>query len=188
MIASTRLLPRLGAFALFVVVGTSTPTDSTRHVYGYGGIVSLPPAADGDSAIQTPEILIQRRIALRSKNGRVLYAKGYGHQDIARNIPVDPATSLFRIGSTSKLFTWTAVMQLVEQGKLSLDGDVNSYLKTFKIPDAYGKPIRIRDLMMSSIQALFCIATISLIITLLISTLSFYLLEKPILSLKKYFQ
>jgi len=74
MIASTRLLPRLGAFALFVVVGTSTPTDSTRHVYGYGGIVSLPPAADGDSAIQTPEILIQRRIALRSKNGRVLYA------------------------------------------------------------------------------------------------------------------
>ena len=34
-------------------------------------------------------------------------------------------------------------MQLVEQGKLDLDGDVNSYLKTFKIRDAYGKPVRI---------------------------------------------
>ena len=41
-------------------------------------------------------------------------------------------------------------MQLVEQGKLDLDGDVNSYLKTFKIPDKYGKPIRIRDLMTHS--------------------------------------
>ena len=84
------------------------------------------------------------------KNGKVLYAKGYGSQDIAAGKPVDPATSLFRIGSTSKLFTWTAVMQLVEQGKLSLDGDVNSYLKTFKIRDAFGKPVRIRDLMTHS--------------------------------------
>ena len=75
MFASTRLLPRLGAFGFFVVVGTSVPTDSTRHVYGYGGIVPVPPAVDAsDSPLQTPEILSQRRIAVRTKNGRVLYA------------------------------------------------------------------------------------------------------------------
>jgi hypothetical protein len=66
MSASSRLLSRVGALGFFMVVGTHVPTDSTRHV---------PPAVDaGDSAIQTPEILNQRRIAVRTKNGRVLYA------------------------------------------------------------------------------------------------------------------
>ena len=74
MFASNRLLPRFGAFAFFLAVGTSAPTDSTRHVYGYGGIVPVPPAVEGDSGIQTPDVLMQRRIAVRTKNGRVLYA------------------------------------------------------------------------------------------------------------------
>jgi len=75
MSASSRLLSRVGALGFFLVVGTHFPTDSTRHVYGYGGIIPVPPAVDaGDSAIQTPEILNQRRIAVRTKNGRVLYA------------------------------------------------------------------------------------------------------------------
>ncbi len=55
-------------------------------------------------------------------------------------------TTLFRPGSISKLFTWTAVMQLVEQGKLDLDRDVNTYLD-FKVPEAFGKPITLRDIM-----------------------------------------
>ena len=50
-----------------------------------------------------------------------------------KNIPVNADTTLFRIGSTSKLITWTAVMQLVEDGKLGLDTDVNTYLD-FEIP------------------------------------------------------
>ena len=74
MFASTRFLPRLGAFGFLVVVGTNTPTDSTRHVYGYGGIVPVPAAVESDSGMQTPDILNQRRIAVRTKNGRVLYA------------------------------------------------------------------------------------------------------------------
>ena len=61
--------------------------------------------------------------------------------------PVDPERTLFRPGSVSKLFTWTAVMQLVEQGKLDLDADVNNYLD-FKIPPGPGgTPIRLRDIM-----------------------------------------
>jgi len=67
------------------------------------------------------------------KDGQVLLEKGYGFADYEKRIPVDPRATLFRPGSTSKLFTWTAVMQLVEQGKLDLDADVNSYLDT-KMP------------------------------------------------------
>src|SRR5436853_76937 len=75
MFASTRFLPRASAFGFLVIVGTNVPTDSTRHVYGYGGMVPVPPAVDaGASPIQTPDILNQRRIAVRTKNGRVLYA------------------------------------------------------------------------------------------------------------------
>ena len=80
------------------------------------------------------------------KDGQVLLAKGYGHADVATGQPVDPATTLFRVGSISKLFTWTAVMQLVEQGKLDLDADVNRYLD-FRVPPRDGQPVTLRELM-----------------------------------------
>ena len=67
------------------------------------------------------------------KEGEIVYKKGFGFADIEDNISVDADTSLFRIGSTSKLITWTAVMQLVEDGKLDLNVDVNNYLD-FEIP------------------------------------------------------
>jgi CubicO group peptidase (beta-lactamase class C family) len=81
------------------------------------------------------------------KDGEILLAKGYGYADLEKEVPVDGMQSLFRPGSTSKLFTWTAVMQLVEQGKLDLDTDVNQYIPNFKLPEAFGKPITMRNLM-----------------------------------------
>jgi CubicO group peptidase (beta-lactamase class C family) len=80
------------------------------------------------------------------KDGQVLTERGYGYADVATRAPVDPKLTLFRPGSVSKLFTWTAVMQQVEQGKIDLDGDVNQYLD-FKIPARDGKPITMRQLM-----------------------------------------
>jgi len=80
------------------------------------------------------------------KDGQILVSRGYGYADIAANKKVDPATTLFRPGSISKTFLWTAVMQLVEQGKLNLDADVNQYLD-FTIAPRDGKPITMRDLM-----------------------------------------
>jgi CubicO group peptidase (beta-lactamase class C family) len=80
------------------------------------------------------------------KDGDVLLQKGYGYADLAKRAPVDPANTLFRPGSVSKLFTWTAVMQLVEQGKLDLDADVNQYLD-FEIPPRDGKPVTLRNVM-----------------------------------------
>jgi len=83
------------------------------------------------------------------KDGKLLFAKGYGYSDVAAKSPVSPDNTLFRPGSISKLFTWTSVMQLVEQGKLDLDRDVNSYID-FQIPAAFGKPITLRNIMTHS--------------------------------------
>jgi len=80
------------------------------------------------------------------KDGHVLVEKGYGSADVKTDKPVDPARTLFRPGSISKLFTWTSVMQLVEAHKLDLDADVNAYID-FKIPATFGKPVTLRDLM-----------------------------------------
>ncbi len=80
------------------------------------------------------------------KDGRLIFEKGYGYSDNENSEPVDPERTLFRVGSVSKLFVWTAVMQLVEQGRLSLDADVNNYLD-FKLPTTYPQPITMKNLM-----------------------------------------
>ena len=80
------------------------------------------------------------------KDGQVLTERGYGFADVEKRLPVDPALTLFRPGSVSKLLTWTAVMQQVEQGKIDLDADINQYLD-FKVPGLGGKPITMRNLM-----------------------------------------
>jgi CubicO group peptidase (beta-lactamase class C family) len=80
------------------------------------------------------------------KEGKVLFQSGYGYADVEKKTPMDAARVLTRIGSTSKLFTWTAVMQLVEQGKLDLNRNVDDYLD-FKVSPADGKPITLLDLM-----------------------------------------
>lgn len=81
------------------------------------------------------------------KDGKLVFSKGYGYSDYENKKPVSPDSTLFRIGSISKTFVWTAVMQLVEQGKLNLDEDVNVYLKDFKIPEGKGGPITLRHIM-----------------------------------------
>ena len=81
-------------------------------------------------------------------DGNVTLAKGYGFADLENGTPVDGNQTLFRIASISKLFAWTALMQLAEEGKIDLDADVNTYLTGFKIPDTYpGRPVTVRDLM-----------------------------------------
>jgi CubicO group peptidase (beta-lactamase class C family) len=80
------------------------------------------------------------------KDGQILTERGFGYSDVEKRAPVDPKLTLFRPGSVSKLFTWTAVMQQVEQGKIDLDADVNQYLD-FKIPARDGKPVTMRELM-----------------------------------------
>jgi CubicO group peptidase (beta-lactamase class C family) len=80
------------------------------------------------------------------KDGEILLSKGYGYSDAVKRTPVSASETLFRPGSISKLFTWTAIMQLVEQGKIGLDDDINKYID-FKIAGRGSAPITIRHLL-----------------------------------------
>jgi len=83
------------------------------------------------------------------KDGEVVLLKGYGIAGVDPKRAVDPETTLFRIASISKTFVWTSLMQLKEQGLLSLDDPVNQYLPVeLQIPDeGFDEPVRIWHLM-----------------------------------------
>jgi len=81
------------------------------------------------------------------KDGKLFFAKGYGYADVEKKKPVIADKTLFRTGSTGKLFIWTAVMQLQEKGLLDLDADINTYLKEFKIPGTFPQPITLTHLL-----------------------------------------
>ena len=75
------------------------------------------------------------------------FQQGLRFADVEARRPVDPEKTLFRIASISKLFTWTAVMQLVEAGKIDLNTDINTYLKDLKIPATFEQPITMKHLL-----------------------------------------
>lgn len=103
--------------------------------------------ADGIFKATMAESHIAGATFILIRPGQPMIKKGYGFARVDEDIPVNPETTLFRIGSISKLFVWFSVMQMVEQGKLDLDRDVNEYLVDFKIPDTFDKPVTLRSLM-----------------------------------------
>lgn len=78
---------------------------------------------------------------------QIVFKKGYGYADIDREIPIDPERTIMPVGSLTKSLTATAIMQLVEQGKVSMQEDVNSYLSSFKIPLYQQQPITLQHLL-----------------------------------------
>lgn len=78
----------------------------------------------------------------------VLLAKGYGYADLEADRRVSADETVFSVGSTGKLVTWTAVLQGVEDGRLDLDRDVNAYLADSRVAVAptYSEPVTLRHL------------------------------------------
>ncbi len=81
------------------------------------------------------------------KGGKIFFQKGYGYADNKKKTPVVPDQTIFDAASVSKLVTATAVMQLIEQGKLKLDADVNGYLKRFQLKSNYRAPVTVANLL-----------------------------------------
>src|SRR5438477_11852386 len=125
-----------------VPVQLEQPPQSGRHEITADDIEAF---LDGVIPLQLARENIAGAVIAVVKDGKVLFSKGYGYADVEKKVPVSVDGTLFRPGSISKLFTWTAVMQLVEQGKLDLDHDVNAYLD-FKIPAAFPQPITLRNI------------------------------------------
>lgn len=107
----------------------------------------IAPFVDRQMAADLEAFHIPGAVIAIVKDDRLLYSKGYGQANLATKQQVTADTSMFRIASTTKLFTWTAVMQLVEQGKIDLDTDINHYLTSFQIPATFSELITMRHLM-----------------------------------------
>ncbi|MEB1808793.1 MAG: beta-lactamase family protein [Bacillaceae bacterium] len=93
------------------------------------------------------EYQIPGAVILVVKDNEILYEQGFGYANLEQELKVDPGQSFFRIGSVSKLFTATAIMQLVEQGLVDLEADVNDYLTYFQIDTQHFQPIRVKHLL-----------------------------------------
>ena len=122
---------------------SSTTPPTTSHALEREDLEAF---LDGIIPLQLERSDIAGATILVMKGGKDLLRKGYGFSDVSKKKPVDPETTMFRLASISKLFTWISVMQLAEQGKLDIDADVNKYLD-FQVAPAFGKPITLRNLM-----------------------------------------
>lgn len=136
-----RLPSALVVFLLIALNSTTSKAQEVNRLHGF--------EAFADGVFET--IMAEKHIAGATfsvvHKGEVMIRKGYGLANVDQNLSVNPETTLFRIGSISKLFVWIGVMQMVEQGKLDLDRNVNDYLEAFKIPDTYKQPVTLRSLM-----------------------------------------
>ena len=79
---------------------------------------------------------------LVSQNGKILFEKGYGLADLEHQVPVTPQTS-FRIASTTKPFTASAILKLQEEGKLSVNDKLSKYIPEFP----RGNEVTLRQLL-----------------------------------------
>lgn len=131
------------AVAIPLVSATAAAADSPADRYA-----DLATFVDGVLAQQIGTRDVAGAIVTVVRGGRVVFTRGYGYADINAHTPVT-ADTVFHPGSVSKMFTWTALMQQVEQGRVSLDADVNQYID-FRIPPYRGQPIRVRDLLSHS--------------------------------------
>lgn len=79
---------------------------------------------------------------------RIVWAEGFGYADKAHNVPATPET-LYRAGSITKLFTATAIMQLVERGLIDLDQPLTTYLPEFSVKTRFpdSSPITMRHIL-----------------------------------------
>lgn len=125
-----------------IAVPVDAPTSETA---------ALEPFVDGvvETAMHTERIAGVSVVVVR--DGQVLLLKGYGVAN-ENGRRVDPERTLFRIASISKTFTWIALMQLVEAGKIDLDKPANDYLPAqLRIPDdGFSAPVLVRHLLTHS--------------------------------------
>lgn len=85
------------------------------------------------------------------KDGKTLLKKGYGYTTLGKNAKlVNPDSTIFRIGSITKTFTTTALLQLKDRNLIDIHKDVNQYLNSVKVPNTYSKPVTASHLMTHS--------------------------------------
>jgi len=148
----SRWTPALVVVILAVVVAPvatgAAATASQTQTQDLSDPAELESFVDGTMASHMESHHIPGATVAVAKDGELFFAKGYGYADVEEQIPVRANRTLFRVGSVSKLVTFTTVMQGVESDDLALDADVNGYLadSPLTIPDTYEDPVTLRHL------------------------------------------
>jgi CubicO group peptidase (beta-lactamase class C family) len=114
---------------------------------GFRDVPEMESFVDGVMAAQQQSFGLAGAVVTVVADDALYFSKGYGYADLAAGRRVDPESTLFRIGSVSKLFIATTVMQLWEQKRLNLDTDVNLYLRPFKVPPTFPRPVTLGHLL-----------------------------------------
>lgn len=115
------------------------------------------PPPNGDELASAIDGLVPEQLAANEipgavvtvvADGETVFSRGYGTADPSGEKAMDPESTRLYTASEAKLFTAVAALQLVEQGELDLDTDVNDYLETVRVPETYpGRPITLRHLL-----------------------------------------
>ncbi|MGC5776156.1 serine hydrolase [Paenibacillus pabuli] len=152
-----RLTSLTGAFMAFVLslslwapaVQAETAPAAVNDKGETKALTSESAAAFLDTFFDSPEAKAQYVGAsvVVVKDGKVVAEKGYGYSDLESKTPVDPKNTIFRIASVSKTFTSAAVMQLVEQGKVDLKADFQTYVKGLEFDNPFDKPVTVENLL-----------------------------------------
>jgi CubicO group peptidase (beta-lactamase class C family) len=144
--AATRLARLLCYISLLacLLLPACAQSPSELGLVDAGGLESF---ADGFFARHMRKLHIPGLVFVVVQDGDVLLAKGYGKASIEEDRPVEPVSTVFRIGSISKLFVAVAVMQMVERGQLDLHTDVNQYLTDFQVQNPYPTALTLEHLL-----------------------------------------
>ena len=134
---------------------------SRTAVAGTGTAVAASGLANGDSADRQGtdlETLVDEAatralathdaggVAVAVVDGDDVFTNGYGHAFQSQDVPVRADETLFRVGSVSKVVTWTAAMQLIDRDRITSDAPVTEYLDTVEIPQTFDDPITLEHL------------------------------------------
>lgn len=142
------LLATSAAVLAFTPAGLSaatTPAAESAAGLDAGALAGLPGFIDGVMAQQIASREVSSAIVTVVHRGQIIHNRAYGFVDVENRIPAEGERTLFRPGSISKMFTWIALMQLIEQGRVSLDDDVNDHID-FTVEPFQGQPVTVRDL------------------------------------------
>jgi CubicO group peptidase (beta-lactamase class C family) len=135
-VVERRAIPRRGAALAALVLALPLSSLCGREVRGA--------TTRGDGVLPPDFVPLVLRLMARDRvpglaigvveRGQLVFARGFGYRDVEERLPVTPDT-LFALGSCSKTFTATAVALLADEGKISLDAPVRSYLPDFSLED-----------------------------------------------------
>lgn len=143
------------SFAAITSVGPP-PTLATRTIAQHSAAPAdtmalierqLAPLVEEFFRKEMAESQIPGGVFLLIENDRIALARGYGFANLERRLPVDPETTIWRVGSNSKTLTAAAVLRLVDQGLVRLNEDVNAYLVSLDVPDTYHAPVTLFHLL-----------------------------------------